>query len=200
MLHLFGALFGIVLATATAPQTQAIPLSQWVPQSGAVFLVDTKDAVGYLINTDGSYTAVPVILGQNKSVHYLGRTYLATTPEASWVVKEVDEQGDRITFGKDGTFLRLYKNGTTSTSYGIHTHAYIDTMLASDSKYYSLGCILVTKNVLDILQNMYEINGEALHVVTVFGLNGEKMSKRVAGPQTIEKTSRNNSMEVPVKG
>lgn len=200
MLHLFGALFGIVLATATAPQTQAIPLSQWVPQTGAVFLVDTKDAVGYLINTDGSFTAVSVILGQNKVIRYLGRTYLATTPELSWVVKEVDKQGDRITFGKDGTFLRLYKNGMTSTSYGIHTHAYIDTMLSSDTRYYSLGCILVTKNVLDILQTMYERNGDALHVVTMFGLNGEKMSKRVEGAKTVTDMTANASREPVTKG
>lgn len=199
MLHLFGALFGIVLATATAPQTQAIPLSQWVPQSGAVFLVDTKDAVGYLINTDGSFTSVPVILGQNKEIHYLGRTYLATTPEASWVVKEIDEQGDHITFGKDGTFLRLFKNGTLSTPYGIHTHAYIDTMLASDSKYYSYGCILVTKNVLDILQTMYERNGKALHVVTMFGLNGERMSRRVDAPANGNQKTEEVSLKTAVK-
>ncbi len=200
MLHLFGALFGIVLATATAPQTQAVPLSQWVPQAGAVFLVDTKDAVGYLINTDGSFTAVPVILGQNKNVNYLGRRYLATTPETSWVVKEVDTQGDRITFGKEGTFLRLFKNGTTSTSYGIHTHAYINTMLESDTRYYSLGCILVTQNVLDILEGMYERNGKALHVVTMFGLSGENMSKRVEGSEKVKQLTGNASREPQTKG
>ncbi|MBI5155703.1 hypothetical protein HZA45_00360 [Candidatus Peregrinibacteria bacterium] len=199
MLHLLGALFGIVLATATAPQTQAVPLSQWVPQTGAVFLVDTKDALGYLINTDGSFTAVPVILGQNRNIHYLGRTYLATTPEASWVVKKVDTQSDRIMFGKDGTFLRLFKNGVSSTPYGIHTNANIDNMLASDSKYYSYGCILVTKNVLDILEKMYEANDGSLRVVTMFGLDGEKMSRRVEGTASVKPQTENASRMTTMK-
>ena len=153
--------------------SHAVPIEEWQPATGAMFLVDTKEAKGYVVNPDGAYAEVPVVLGQNSTVHYLGRTYKATTPEAAWVVKSVMTQGDRITFGHDGTFMRLFRDGSDYTSYGIHTHANIERMLESDNHFRSMGCILVRKEVLDKLQQAYEQNGKSLQVVTVYGMGDE---------------------------
>ncbi len=154
----------------------AIPFNQWEPAPGVQFLVDTKEAVGYLINQNGAYTAVPVLLGQNKTVHYLGRTYLATTPEDSWIMKSKHIQSDRITFGREGTFLRLYRDGVTSTPYGIHSHRYFEYMLAEGNPYRSMGCILVSQEVLDKIERAYELNGETLNVVTVYGIDNSLLT------------------------
>lgn len=160
----------MVLSTTVAPQSQSIPFAEWEPEPGAVFLVDTKDALGYLINEDGTTTTVPVLLGQNRVIRYIN-TYKATTPEANWVVKSVHTQGDRVMFGREGTFLRLYKNGDQYTHYGIHSHAYFEDMLEEGNPFRSYGCILVAKDALDKIQEAYELNGDELKVVTVYGLD-----------------------------
>ena len=148
-----------------------IPYEEFAPAAGMQFLVDTKEAKGYLLNSDGTYATVPVVLGQRRIVRYLGRTYNAATPEGSWVVRSVHTQGDRITFGKDGTFLRLYRDGEERSPYGIHTHKYMETMLVKETPYQSMGCILVAKDVLDKIQRGYELNGNLLNVVTVEGID-----------------------------
>lgn len=167
----------MMISSLGSPALHAVPLSAWEPLPGAVFLVDTKETLGYLMNPDGEYAVVPVLTGQNRVVHYLGRTYTATTPERMWTVESIDTQTDRITFGKEGTFLRLFTDKKTATSYGIHSHAYVDRMIASGDHYRSFGCILVTKDVLDKLQEAYVINKKTLTVMTVFGLDGSVMSK-----------------------
>ena len=171
MLQVFALLFGMVLSTTAAQPSQTVPLEEWEPQAGAVFLVDTKAATGYLINQDGSTASIPVLLGQNRTVHYLGRSYLATTPEAKWVVHGVEKQGDHITFGKEGTFLRLYRDGEKRTPYGIHTHAYFDFMLGEGNPYRSMGCVLVSKAALEKIESALELNNNELKVVTVYGID-----------------------------
>ena len=81
-------------------------------------------------------------------------------------------QGDRITFGPKGRFLRLYKDGEEYTSYGIHDYAYIDKILSQDTegRYFSMGCILVNQEVLDLLEETYTLNGNRLEVYTTQGL------------------------------
>lgn len=107
--------------------------------------------------------------GQQKMVHYMKRTYNAATPSDSWEVGEIDTQSDRLNFGKDGTFMRLYRY-KKSTSYGIHSVANIDDLLATDERYYSFGCILVDYDTLDILVDTYALNGNILSLLTIDGL------------------------------
>lgn len=196
LLHVLSALFGMALSTAAAPASQAVPPEVFQPESGMQFIVDTKAATGYLVNADGRFAAIPLVLGQNEMVHYLGRTYLATTPEDDWNVREIDTQGDRITFGKEGTFLRLFRHGKTSTPYGIHTHASIDHFLASENHFRSLGCILVTKPVLDMLQRAYEINGKSLKVVTAFGVDETLLTSTVTDALEAETPIKGASMTI----
>lgn len=170
------------LSTAGFPDVGPMPVSDLVLQPGVAFVIDTKEALGYLVNTDGTYASMPVLLGQNRVIRYIGRTYKATTPEARWIVKSVHTQGDRVTFGKEGTFLRLYKDGTERTAYGIHTHKYFEQMLGEGNPYRSLGCVLVAKNMLDIIQKAYEVNGGSLTVVTSYGLDESKIADVVDPP------------------
>lgn len=111
--------------------------------------------------------------GQRKMVHYMKRTYNATTPSDSWIVQEINVQSDRLTFGKDGTFMRLSRDGK-KTPYGIHSVANIDELLATEERYYSFGCILVDYDTLNILLDTYELNGNTLSLLTVDGLTAPK--------------------------
>lgn len=161
----------------------ATPFENWLPASGDTFLVDTEANVGYLLHADeGGYTSFPVATGQHRVVRYIGRVYNATTPVATWKVLSKDIKGDRITFGKLGRFLRLSMEGSEgleSTSYGIHSHAYASKMLASTDRYRSMGCIIVSDDVLDRIIETYTFNADTLNVKTVAGLGDDSISYEV---------------------
>jgi hypothetical protein len=132
-------------------------------------MVNTATNQGYLLHEGNSfYTQFPVATGKRAVVRYLGLTYNATTPEDTWIVKSIDIKRDRITFGSTGTFMRLYKGGADSTLYGIHSVSNIDAMLSEeDSKRFkSMGCILVSDEILRILQEIYALNDNSLTVIT----------------------------------
>ena len=92
----------------------------WIPRAGDRFEVDIGSNLGRLIHEDGEAVEFEVVTGVRRVVRYAGRRYLATTPVANWVVRETVIKGDRWTFGKTGRFVRMYKNGTEYTPYGIH--------------------------------------------------------------------------------
>lgn len=171
MFSVFSAVVVLVIAGSSPAPVQAIPLDTWQPMKGDRFIADTRANMGYLIHEDGSYTTMKIGSGKRTMVHYMGRTYNATTPSSGWIVKEIDTQTDRLTFGKDGTFMRLYRDGTQYTSYGIHSVANIDDLLADDQRYYSMGCVLVDYATLKILLETYALNSDTLEVLTIDGLN-----------------------------
>lgn len=147
-----------------------MPADQWVPQAGDRLVVDTQANEAYLIHDDGNYTEFPVLTGQRRTVHYLGLTYNAATPEARWTVEDAVIKGDHITFGPTGLFLRLYRDGE-STAYGIHGEAYFQQMEDSNDHYRSMGCILVSEDMLKVIKQTYDTNGNTLEVATTYGLN-----------------------------
>ncbi|MFA5800611.1 MAG: L,D-transpeptidase family protein [Candidatus Peribacteraceae bacterium] len=182
----FRLLSCVVLLSAVMPLTASAqgtllpqevpptPLEEWQAQPGDDFVVDTKENMGYLMHRDGGYVAFPVVTGQRRTVRYIGRTYDAATPNRSWMVLSKETKGDRITFGKLGTFFRLFKHGSIEeTSYGIHAHANGDTMLRRTDRYRSMGCIIVSDVVLSIIAITYARNGNVLPVTTVYGLSSE---------------------------
>ena len=164
------ALFGLVVSASPMTSYHHVPLEEWVAAKGDRFIVDTRENVGYIVHEDGSFTHMRVGSGRNEVVRYIGRTYLASTPSSRWTVKSKHIQGDKITFGPSGRFLRLYKNGTDYTAYGIHATANIDYLLAEDDRYKSFGCVLVDDDVMDVLYKTYELNNNSLEVVTIHGL------------------------------
>lgn len=142
-------------------------------------IVDTKENVGYLVRENGDYTSFPVLTGQRRVVHYIGRTYNAATPEKSWTVESVDVKGRSMTFGETGTFMRLYDDGE-KTAYGIHGHLTFQKMLDEGDRYRSMGCILVSEDVLKIILKTYEENGLRLDVATAYGVTVPEQKPDVA--------------------
>lgn len=145
----------------------------WSPEVGDTMLVDTKENIGYLIHHDGTYIRFQVITGQKRVVHYIGRTYKATTPTWKWKALSNERKGDKVTFGPSGRFLRLFKDGTEYTPYGIHEHRDEYLMFPRESRYQSMGCIIVQSAMLDIIEATYAKNGNTLDVETVYGLSPE---------------------------
>ncbi len=175
----------IAAVEAAEPSSQdldATPFALWQAKQGDTLLVDTEANIGYLLHEDGRFASFPVATGQKRVVRYIGRTYNAATPASDWQAMSQEIKGDRITFGKLGRFLRLYKNeGTESerTPYGIHSHASIEKMLASMDRYRSMGCILVSEDVLDVILETFTLNEENLSVRTIHGLGDETLTHDV---------------------
>lgn len=173
------SLMGIILAMPVAPvplllQSGPVETHQenWVPRDGDSILVDTKENEGYLIHEDKEYIKFPVVTGQHRFVHYIGRFYDATTPTWSWSINELAVKGDRVTFGKEGRFLRMYKDGEEHTSYGFHEHRDEKGMFSDDpeKRYRSMGCVIVRHDIMDILVQTFEQNG-SIDVTTQYGVD-----------------------------
>lgn len=164
-------LVGATLGSAMAPSP--LPLEEgarsWLPQAGDVLHINTAENLGYLIHPDGRRFVFRIATGQKRAVRYIGLSYFAATPEGNWLVKSHHVQGDRITYGPEGHFLRMYKDGTDYTHYGIHTHASADSMLRERDRYASMGCVIVSDTILDLLEQTYGMNGNQLPVVTAAG-------------------------------
>jgi len=143
---------------------------QWQPQIGDKFLVDTKYNLGYLIHPDGRYYRFSLVTGQNRYVSYIGRYYNAATPNWNWRAKQFEIKGDRVTFGPTGRFIRLFKDGTEHTAYGIHEYKYEDRIFKSPGRFGSMGCIVVRKPIMDLLEKTFNVNEGDFEVVTKHGI------------------------------
>jgi hypothetical protein len=149
------------------PETPITP-ETWIPQPGDRLLVETDINMGHLIKEDGTRLTFAVATGQRRYVAYLGMYYYAATPKQEWVAKESSTQPDRFTFGEEGLFIRMFVDGKR-TRYGIHTIANADDIFARESqeRYASMGCTLVTQEILDIIEETFKVNGGELHVLTI---------------------------------
>lgn len=160
------------LIPSEIPET---PFAEWQTMKRDALVVDTETNIGYLVHEDGGFTSFPVATGQKRVVRYIGRTYNAQTPARRWVMAQKQIKGDRITFGKEGLFLRLYYEGE-ETAYGIHDHRSADKMLAEDLRYRSMGCIIVSKETLDNIEATFDMNDGIVDVVTVNGFSEESVN------------------------
>ena len=154
---------------APAPVPSPVPFSEWQVNIGDRIVVDTRENEGYLIHADGRFLEFPVATGQRKVVCYIGRCYNGATPERSWQVQSKDIKGDHLTFGPSGRFLRLYRNGE-DTAYGFHEYGYEDRMFDDQPRFKSMGCIIVKKAVMDILDKTFSMNEGNIDVITKFGV------------------------------
>lgn len=174
--------------TLLPSEEKATPIEEWVPAEGDALIVDTEKNVGYLVHADRGFTSFPLVTGQRRYVRYIGRSYNATTPVRNWQATSVDIKWDRTTFGERGIFLRLsYKD--EETPYGIHSHKYVDVMMDRFERYGSMGCIIVTDEMLDIILDTYELNGEALAVRTVYGLGEDVIPNFAVLSEMLQKNS-----------
>lgn len=139
--------------------------NQWIPQEGDVMTVDVSSNTGYFLHPDGSFLSFPVATGQKRNVSYIGLYYYAATPVQQWKVQSMDIKSDRVTFGKAGRFLRLYRDDE-QTAYGIHAYNPETWMFRDGDRYRSMGCIVVQETILDIIEATYHLNGNVLLVET----------------------------------
>lgn len=142
---------------------------------GDALIVDTKENIGFLVHRNGGYMTFDVVTGQQRVVHYIGRTYNARTPHRFWRVLDKEVKSDRTTFGPEGLFLRLFDEDG-KTAYGIHGHRSADEMLALEKRYRSMGCIIVSQRILNIIEATYEGNGGRLDVLTVSGFGDDAVT------------------------
>ena len=136
-----------------------------MPDAADTFVVDVGANQGYLVHANGDALTFPVATGRKSYVHYIGRSYKADTPLRTWVAGQEQIKGDRHTFGVSGRFLRLFRDGEES-HYGIHSYYKVDEWMLDDDRYKSMGCIVMTENMMDIMVKTFDLSGKALPVIT----------------------------------
>jgi len=160
-------------AASPAPMYKRVGFRSWEPAKGDSMLIDTKDNFGYLVHNDGTYYRFALVTGQRKYVCYIGRCYNAATPTWDWRAMSKEIKGDRVTFGPSGRFIRLFKDGETNTAYGIHEYKYEDRIFESPGRFGSMGCIVVRKPIMDMIEEMFDVNDGDFEVVSRYGLESE---------------------------
>ncbi len=152
------------------PVPLQISRENWSIEEDDKILVDTKNNQGYIFHKDGRYMNFDVVTGQKRWVYYIGRSYNAATPNWNWVAKSIHIKGDRLTFGPSGRFLRLYKDGTDHTAYGFHEYGNEKELFyGMDTRFRSMGCIVVRVPIMDLLVNTFEKNG-SIEVTSQHGI------------------------------
>lgn len=168
MLKRFLPILGCVLLStlpSLARGAEGISTDTWQPQTGDVFVVDVEQNTGYLVHPDGQSLTFPVATGRKGYVSYIGRYYRAETPVRTWTAEQFQIKGDRRTFGVSGRFIRLFRNGESSP-YGIHSYFKIAEWMEEDERYFSMGCIVVTEEMMDVIQKTFEANDQKMTVIT----------------------------------
>ena len=191
MLQRFPIIFGAVLLSllpCSALAAGSIPLSLWQPDAHDIFVVDVSQNNGYLIHENGEYVTFQVASGRKSTVHYIGRTYRADTPIRTWTAEQEQIKGDRRTFGVSGRFIRLFRDGENSP-YGIHSYYKEDQWMNADGRYFSMGCILVTEEMMDIVEQTFTLTGKKLSVITTDDLQAtlEKVTASRTSTMTAQK-------------
>lgn len=172
-------ILGCITVSAGAPVLTSpfVQTDAWVPEVGDKLIIDMQANRGYLLGTDGSYTAFPVGSGQKRVVRYIGKIYNAATPLAQWTVHSLDiKKGDRATYGITGRFFRLSHANWGTSQYGIHATSNIKDILAMDNRFKSMGCILVSEEILDILEQTFALNKQSIEVITTTGVDMDALS------------------------
>ena len=164
ILPLFG-LFLFLWSSTPALAAGEIPLSLWSPEKTDMFVVDVSQNTGYLVHENGSFLSFPVATGRKSYVSYIGRYYRAETPIRTWTAEQKQIKGDRRTFGVSGRFIRLFRDGENSP-YGIHSYFKVADWMKEDERYFSMGCIVVTEELMDVIERTYDMTGEKMTVIT----------------------------------
>lgn len=167
-LPLFGLLLTLVLPLS-AHAAEADATAHWQPEAGDTLIVDVPRSTGYLVHSNGESLPFPVATGRKAVVRYIGRTYRADTPIRTWTAEQRQIKGDRRTFGVSGRFIRLFRGGESSP-YGIHSYYKISDWMEEDERFFSMGCIVVTEEVLDVIEETFSVNEKKMTVVTTDNL------------------------------
>ena len=60
---------------------------------------------------------------------------------------------------------RLYRDGDESP-YGIHSYYKVDQWMEDEKRYKSMGCIVVTEQILDVIEKTFELSKNKMTVIT----------------------------------
>lgn len=149
------------------PSSETNDIESWIPQKGDIFEVNVQTNIGHLYHPDGATLEFEVVTGVREVVRYAGMRYFAATPATEWIAQNMQIKKDRMTFGKSGRFIRLYRdNGAQYTAYGIHGFGRENSMFNVQGRYGSMGCIIVRERMMDLIQKTLEINDGKLPVRT----------------------------------
>ncbi len=165
---IFGLLAGLIWLPAGVDAENLAPVA-WEPEPGDAFVVDVPANMGYLVHRNGQSFSFPVATGKKAYVRYIGRGYRAETPIRSWTAEQKQVKGDRRTFGVSGRFIRLFRGGENSP-YGIHAYYKEKDWLEAKERYFSMGCIIVTETMMDIIEKTYDLSKNSLAVITTDNL------------------------------
>lgn len=154
-----------------------------------IFVVDVPQNIGYLVHSDGQLFSFPVATGRKAYVHYIGRSYKADTPIRTWTAEQRQIKGDHRTFGVNGRFLRLFRDGESSP-YGIHSYYKVGEWMEEEQRYFSMGCIVVTEDVLDVIEATYTLNNKKLTVITTE--NTDETLTKIAAASEAERAAKNS--------
>lgn len=155
----------LLLFPSVAAGSGTADVATWQPATGDTFVVDVASNTGYLVHANGEQLSFPVATGRKGYVSYIGRHYKAETPIRTWTAEQAEIKGDRRTFGVSGRFIRLFRNGENSP-YGIHSYYKEKEWMNADGRYFSMGCIIVTEEMMDMLQKTFTTNQEKMMVIT----------------------------------
>lgn len=128
------------------------------------------------------YLPFKVATGQRRVVHYIGRTYDATTPLGLFHIGLENVKGDRTTFGSTGRFFRLLENQDEMTAYGFHGHAASKYMLndPDEERYKSMGCVITDEEMIKIIaETVRAVSGTVpVHIVAWSNGSFEDIAKQ----------------------
>ncbi len=154
-----------------------VPQEAWIPEVDDRLIIDVAQNHGYLVGIDGFYTSFPVGTGQRRTVRYIGKIYNAATPRARWTAQSLEiKRGDRATYGNTGRFFRMHHERWGRTQYGIHATSNIEDILAMDDRYRSMGCILVSDDILTLLEQTFALNDNSMQVITMDDVDIDAMT------------------------
>ena len=165
---------------------EGLPMSMWEPLAGDSLIVDVPRNIGYLVHADGTSVSFPVATGRKEYVSYIGRYYRAETPVRSWTAEQKQIKGDRRTFGVSGRFIRLFRSGESSP-YGIHSYFKVDEWMQENERYFSMGCIVVTEGMMDIIERTFDLSGGRMNVITTN--DPDAVLTQIANGSSIDKNS-----------
>lgn len=154
-----------------------VPPERWVPLRGDQVVVNRGENWGYFVHRNGFVLHFPLATGRQRIVHYLGRTYDATTPLGYWEAQKHEKKGDRITFGKTGEFWRLFRDGKP-TPYGIHDVEASERwmQLPDDERFKTYGCVAMGTESIDLFRDTFEQDDHDVKV-WVMANEGEAQAK-----------------------
>lgn len=179
-----GILAFVISISFTAAFAQFVELdyqpenpAAWVLQQGDWIIANVEENTLQFVREDASKMSTKVAIGSGINsggkIHYMGLSYYPTTPEDVWEIRSKHQQNWYSVFGSEESdeqlFLRLYHvNGKqrVRSHYGIHTTPEVERIFEEEKGFGTWGCLLARYDLLKMIEELYELNGKVVKVIT----------------------------------